>query len=188
MKKRFVTGVAAACVMALGAQTATSSTGGSIDGVPPDLQLSGKQTQSQEIGENEFGYRPPVVVLASCGRVTGPPASPSASVPPESWAASLPDKACSLSAEGTVMGEPLEPADGRLLGPHLICDTQFAPLDCHWQSGGIYPLRLRLTGETPRKVRKALDDGKKVRAKVTVEATDAAGNVAIATRTIRLVK
>ena len=86
------------------------------------------------------------------------------------------------------MGETLRPADGRLLGPHLICDTPFAPLHRHWQSGGIYPLRLRLTGETPRKVREALDDGKKVLAKITVEATDAVGNAVTATRTIRLVK
>jgi hypothetical protein len=41
----------------------------------------------------------------------------------------------------------------------------------------------------PRKVAgKALDQGRNVRAKVIVEATDAAGNVATATRTIKLVK
>ncbi len=37
-------------------------------------------------------------------------------------------------------------------------------------------------------VRKALDDGKNVQAKVTVRAKDAAGNVAIEKRTIKLVK
>jgi hypothetical protein len=39
-----------------------------------------------------------------------------------------------------------------------------------------------------RQIRKALDEGKNVRAKVTVRATDAAGNVATAERTIRLVR
>ena len=37
-------------------------------------------------------------------------------------------------------------------------------------------------------VRQALDDGENVKAKVTVKATDAAGNVATAKRTITLVK
>jgi hypothetical protein len=37
-------------------------------------------------------------------------------------------------------------------------------------------------------VRKALDRGEKVKAKVTVRATDAAGDVATAKRTIKLVK
>ena len=46
MGKRFaiVIGVAAAGVMALGAQTATSSTGEPVDRIPPDLQLSGDKT------------------------------------------------------------------------------------------------------------------------------------------------
>ena len=39
-----------------------------------------------------------------------------------------------------------------------------------------------------KQVRKALAEGKKVKAKVTVRAKDAAGNVATAKRTIRLVK
>ena len=44
-------------------------------------------------------------------------------------------------------------------------------------------------GEKQRKqVRKALAEGKNVKAKVTVRAKDAAGNVATAKRTIRLVK
>ena len=42
--------------------------------------------------------------------------------------------------------------------------------------------------ERPRQIRKALDDGEKVKAKVTVKATDAAGNEATAKRTIRIVK
>ena len=49
MGKRFafVIGVAAACVMALGAQTATSTTG-PVDRVPPDLKLSGDKRQNPQ--------------------------------------------------------------------------------------------------------------------------------------------
>jgi hypothetical protein len=47
---------------------------------------------------------------------------------------------------------------------------------------------LKLDHRTQPKVRKALKKGKKVQAEVTVEAEDAAGNVATAKRTIRLVK
>ena len=47
---------------------------------------------------------------------------------------------------------------------------------------------LDLTLKTRKQALKALDDGKKVRAKVTVRAKDAAGNVATAKRTIKLVK
>ena len=43
-------------------------------------------------------------------------------------------------------------------------------------------------GEQRKQVRQALDEGKNVKAKVTVKATDAAGNVATAKRTITLVK
>ena len=45
-----------------------------------------------------------------------------------------------------------------------------------------------LTESQRRQVRKALADGKNVKAKVTVRATDAAGDVATAKRTIKLVK
>jgi hypothetical protein len=41
--------------------------------------------------------------------------------------------------------------------------------------------------EQRKQVRQALDEGKNVKAKVTVKATDAAGNVATAKRTITLV-
>ena len=43
-------------------------------------------------------------------------------------------------------------------------------------------------GEAAREVREALGKGENVKAKVTVKATDAAGNVATAKRTITLVK
>ena len=84
------------------------------------------------------------------------------------------------------MGDKLKPAEGALLGPAVWCVPD--PTICHWQSGGTYYLNLKLTKKMRKQARKALDDGKKVRAKVTVRAKDAAGNVATAKRTIRLVK
>jgi uncharacterized membrane protein YqiK len=48
-------------------------------------------------------------------------------------------------------------------------------------------MELELRKKTRKQVRKALTDGKKVQAKVTVEARKA-GKVATAKRTIRLVK
>jgi hypothetical protein len=58
-------------------------------------------------------------------------------------------------------------------------------------SGDLHPgetsaLYLQLTKKTRKKAGKAIDDGKNVQAKVTVRATDAAGNVATAKRTIKL--
>ena len=44
------------------------------------------------------------------------------------------------------------------------------------------------TTKARKEAAKALDEGEKVKAKVTVRATDAAGNVATAKRTIKLVK
>ena len=49
-------------------------------------------------------------------------------------------------------------------------------------------LALYMTPTTRKQARKALAEGKNVTAKVTVRAEDAAGNVATAKRTIRLVK
>jgi hypothetical protein len=59
MGKRFaiVIGVAATGVMALGAPTATSTTGERVDRVPPDLQLSGATTQSHAIVPPRRGDR-----------------------------------------------------------------------------------------------------------------------------------
>ena len=50
IRKRFalVIGVAAAGVVALGAQTASSTTGDPVDSTPPDLQLSGPKKQSPQ--------------------------------------------------------------------------------------------------------------------------------------------
>jgi hypothetical protein len=47
---------------------------------------------------------------------------------------------------------------------------------------------LRLPLKTRSQAAKALAEGKKVKAKVTVRATDAVGNVTTAKRTVRLVK
>ena len=56
-------------------------------------------------------------------------------------------------------------------------------------SAGKFPLGPELRNEKQRaQVRQALDNGENVQAKVTVTATDAAGNVATAKRTITLVK
>ena len=212
MRKGFVIviGVAATGVMALGAQTATSTTVEPVDSVPPDLQLSGDKTQRQggihTPGTDSLHLGRPVLVKASCGELSvGPPVSDplQESVPPEPWAANLPDTACALSAEGKVfawgtgahhqvgfirIGDRLRPAHGGILGPHVACTSEPPLTACRWQSGGTTNLYLDLTKETKTQVRRALDDGKKVRANVTVEATDAAGNVATAKRTITLVK
>ena len=70
MDKRFaiVIGVAAAGAMALGAQTASSSTGEPVDRVPPDLQLSGDKTQQAAL-PNRICNRDvcDVLVEVSCG-------------------------------------------------------------------------------------------------------------------------
>src|SRR5262245_66543516 len=60
--KRFaiVIGAAAAGVMALGAQTASSTTGDPVDSTPPDLQLSGpkKQNPQKPIGPAQSACPP----------------------------------------------------------------------------------------------------------------------------------
>jgi hypothetical protein len=201
MGKRFaiVIGAAAVGVMALGAQTASSTTG-RVDRVPPDLQLSGHTKQSPGIGPDCIHRCPKsatVAVIASCGEVSGPP------VP---WApgllkelrppANLPDLGCHLSAEGKVMGDKLRhglQARVDLPGPGVACEGDqesgsFVLTTCHWFSGSRALMELELRKTTRGKVRKALTDGQKVQAKVTVKATDAAGNVATAKRTITLVK
>jgi hypothetical protein len=146
-----VIGVAAAGVMALGAQAATSSTVESVDSSPPDLQLSGNKRQHALSGR-KLKIGAPVRVKASCG-----------------------DEECTARAKGKltkVQKDKLKPWTGeRLVAP-----------------GKKISLYLGMTKESQREVRKAVDEGKKVKAKVTVRATDAAGNVATAKRTIELVK
>jgi hypothetical protein len=154
MGKRFaiVIGVAAAGVMALGAQTA-------LAGGAPHLHLAGDKTQSQAIvppigGEGwwlgcDRAYCA-VQVKVSCG-----------------------DEWCTARAKGkltNVKNDKLKPRSPRV-----------AP-------GEWAILNLGLTLKTRKQALKALDSGKNVQAKVTVKATDAAGHVATAKRTIRLVK
>ena len=162
MGKRFaiVIGVTVTGVMALGAQTATSTTGG-VDRVPPDLQLSGPTKQSQAIvppspGEGwwmgcDRGYCD-VRVKVSCR-----------------------DEACTARANGKltkVKNGKLKPWPWRR--------------DLDPGEPNIIPLHLTL--KMRKQALKALDDGENVQAKVTVRATDAAGNVATAKRTIKIVK
>jgi hypothetical protein len=156
MGKRFaiVIGVAAVGVMALGAHTATSSTGDPVDSTPPDLQLSAKK--KQKLGNA-------VKVKASCG-----------------------DEACQAGGGGN-----LHAADGHrghwqkskwFLKPRLKkANADLGP-------GETTTLELGLGNKQRKVAGRVLDEGKKVQAKVTVEATDAAGNVATAKRTIKLVK
>ena len=149
-----VIGLAAAGVMALGAQTATSTTG-PVDRFPPDLRLSGAKTQNPQSwrsGICERG-RCHVYVRVSCG-----------------------DQACTARATGRVTKVKEDKEDK--LGP------------ARWDldPGQTAALGLNLSLQTRNQARKALAEGKKVRAKVTVRARDAAGNVATRQRTIRLVK
>jgi hypothetical protein len=178
--KRFaiVIGVAAVGVMALGAQTATA---GDVDSVLPDLQLSGPKKQSLEQPAPtracaEHGRCPPNVQLeASCEheRVDGMVA---------------PGEGCTVSAEGKltkVKNDKLKPIRGlgsADLWPGDGCSVVPVATPC------TASLALKLTKKTYKQVRKALAERKNVKAKVTVEATDAAGNVAPAVRTIKLVK
>ena len=150
MGRRFaiVIGVAAAGVMALGAQTATAG-GEPVDSVKPDLQLSGPNRQDPQAHKSCHPSQCDVRVKVSCG-----------------------DEACTARAEGKltkVKKDKLKPASADL-----------AP-------GETTNLDLTLNAKTRKLARKALDKGKNVKAKVTVEATDAAGNVATAKRTIKLV-
>jgi hypothetical protein len=160
MGKRFaiVIGVAAAGVMALGAQTVLA--GGPVDSDPPDLQLSGKK--KQKLGKGGPGQNC-LSLRGKCGQ------------PPEAVKVKAScDEACTARAEGKltkVKNDKLRPSERVELRPH--------------QTGG-RTLKLKLTKKTRRQAHEALDKGKNVQAKVTVEATDAAGNVATAKRTIKI--
>jgi hypothetical protein len=143
-------GVAAAGVMALGAQTATAGVEPG-DSVKPDLQLFGKKSQNPQ--EDEFTDRSGANVLlrVSCG-----------------------DEECTARTKGkltNVKNDKLAP-----VGPDVI------------PPGKTVGMGPELTKESQRReVRKALDNGENVQAKLTVRATDAAGNVATAKRTVKLV-
>ena len=151
MGRRFaiVIGVAAAGVMALGAQTALAG-GEPVDSTPPDLQLSGKKTQ--QLGNA-------VKVKASCG-----------------------DEACNVIAMGDL-------TNVKELGIHGQPNSRKPkPARADLAPGETTTLKLKLSKRTRKKAGEAIAEGKRVQAKVTVRATDAAGNEAKAKRTITLVK
>jgi hypothetical protein len=126
---------------------------------PPDLQLSGPK--KQELGNA-------VKVKASCG-----------------------DEACQADGGGKVTnlklagrrfpnGDPVEPYAWKFKGLG-IANADLRP-------GETTTLSLKLKEKTRKLAGKALDKGENVRAKVTVDASDAERNVATAKRTITLVK
>ena len=91
------------------------------------------------------------------------------------------DKACTVRATGRLTNVKRDKLESVTAGAGTGC---LCP-----QAGGTFNLGPGLAYEAQRReVRKALDEGKNVKAKVTVRATDAAGNVATAKRTITLVK
>ena len=69
MSKRFtiVIAVATAAVMALGAQTATSTTVGPVDSDPPDLRLSGPKRQNPQRDHICDSAGCEVIVKVRCG-------------------------------------------------------------------------------------------------------------------------
>jgi hypothetical protein len=150
---------------ALGAQTATSSTGEPVDSTPPDLKLSGKKTQHEAIGaRTDCGQkRPPLV----CGTCDGSACAVRVK-------ASCGDEACTARVKGKVT---------KVKHDKLVPDE---PPTEDLAPGETEGLDLNPTKKTRTEAGKALDDGKNVEAKVTVRAKDAAGNVATAKITIRL--
>ena len=191
LARRFaiVIGVAAAGVMALGAQTASSTTGGPVDSAcapptwscPPDLDLV--DYKEQQVGPGQWA----VEVYATCGEV--------GIVWDGVHPASLPDLGCTVRAEGMltkVKNDRLKPFHASIPGPRLVCAGQSCPFQIppnfeYWESGGLAHEDLKLRKKTRKQVRKALDEGKNVKAKVIVHATYADGNVATAKDTTTLV-
>ena len=162
MGKRFtlLIGLAAAGVMALGAQTASSTTGDPVDSTPPDLQLSGPKKQDPQRDRICDRDRCNVIVQVDV------------------------DEACTLRAWGKLTNVKMDKLDP----PTWRFPEDFSPPsgDLRW---GPVKMGPELAKEKQRlEVRKALADGENVKAKVTLKATDAAGNVATAKRTITLVK
>ena len=146
MRKRFaiVIGVAAAGVIALGAQTATSTTG-PVDTTPPDLRLSGAKAQNPQA---QGGH---VYVTVRCL-----------------------DQGCTTRATGRLT---------------KVKEDKLGPVENGLRADMGFRVGLELPRKTRKQVRRALNEGKTVKAKVTVRAHDApADNVAIAKRTIKLVK
>jgi hypothetical protein len=139
---------------------------------PGHLRLSGRKKQSLRQGPPtrgclEHGRCPSSVqVKASCGDA-GYPADAQGGL----------DDLCTARVKGKltkVKKDKLKPV-------RRLASTDLAP-------GETETLALKLTKKTGRQVRKALDEGEKVEAKVTVRGRDAAGDVQTAKSTIRLVK
>ena len=155
MGKRFaiVIGVAAAGVMALGAQAATSTTGErGGDLVPPNLHLSGDKTQNPQASTFCDRGRCRVRVQVSCGH-----------------------QRCTARFRGRltlVNNNKLEPGL-----PQVV--------EAGETKGGGPALR---EPRQIKRVREAVNNGKRVLAIVTVRAKDAAGNTTTRKRTVRLVK
>lgn len=83
-------------------------------------------------------------------------------------------EACTATAKGSVA----VPGAARVF--------KFTPVTEQISTGGKATLKLRLKRKALRAIRRALKAGEKLRAKVTVTAKDAAGNVTTTRRTIRL--
>jgi hypothetical protein len=131
----------------------------------PDLQLSGKKKQHPTIGLGPGcgGVHTPDPVCGPCDMRADCAVKVKASCGAD---------ACTARAEGKLTkgkNDKLDGARGIDVRPH---ETR--------------TLHLRLTTKMREKALKAIDKGKNVQAKVTVRATDAAGNVATAKRTITL--
>ena len=176
MGKRFaiLIGVAAAGVMALGAQTASSTTGDPVDSTPPDLHLSGPMKQS------------PQNVPRNC------PASGPSNCDP----CLFHGRPCSLEVRVSCREHDgcAVRATGKLTNVKM---ADFAPV--HGKNIRAGGGRIRQNqgqgragaGEVRRSASRSArrsPNGENVKAKVTVKATDDAGNVATAKRTITLVK
>ncbi|MGC1813831.1 MAG: hypothetical protein WA696_06805 [Solirubrobacterales bacterium] len=135
------------------------STGDPVDSTPPDLQLSGPKKQDPQRDRIFDRDRCNVIVQVDV------------------------DEACTLRAWGKLTNVKMDKLDP----PTWRYPEDFSPpSSIRW---GPVKMGPELAKEKQRlEVRKALADGENVKAKVTVKATDAAGNVATAKRTITLVK
>jgi hypothetical protein len=162
-----VIGAAAAGVIALGAQTASSTTGDPVDSTPPDLQLSGPKKQSPQNASPPPGWSPKLISDSGCCDVEVRVSHTGEAFTVRAWGKLT-----------NVKMDKLAPADPIHVGP--------VPTGTKGNKPKVGPV---LAKEAQRReVRKALAEGENVKAKVTVKATDAAGNVATAKRTITLVK
>jgi hypothetical protein len=162
MGRRFaiLIGVAAGGVIALGAQTASSTTGDPVDSTPPDLQLSGPKKQNPQ--RDRICDRPSCNVIVQLDV----------------------DEACTVRAWGKLTNVKMDKLAPD--GPWRFPEDFSGPSGIQWGKVKMGP---ELAKEKQRReVREALANGENVKAKVTVKATDAAGNVATAKRTITLVK